>query len=743
MSRRGGGDIDPKLYPLHDQPAGPRGPAGKLHREPVVRGAEVIDIGNLAESGGMPLAAAKRAAVMGWGSPARQVAQKFAGPGTGHGDRPGDIPSEGTPTGNPQAKPGSALPVVSASRAVQSTEEEWTDLVNSGNVIAPPYDPWVLVCTVEESDSLPPLIGAMVTNVTGFGFTTEATFAMRDDEGEPLPAPDGADQQRDTLALFMATAKIGDGGLIGTLQRVDEDKYQTGNGYLEVLRNSEGVPGGLEHLPTWTMRLGKLSQPVLVDMPFRHPTTGDLVTVRKWMRFRTFVQIREGRIAYFKEYGDPRHINWRSGAYQDEPWPVDQNNNDQNGTEVLHRICYSAHSPYGVPKWIGAVTHARAGRAAGELLVSWFRDAPIGVKLALIAGGTWNDDSYRKALGKIDAMARGKENAWKFVGLEANFDSGDLMKEDGNPAPPRMSLEDLVTEIPDGIYKGDGNMIDGSFRRVAKMFRLPPVYYGASEDHSRASVNSARAVAEEQIFVPERELGWLQWFNTELLPSLGVFLWRVGLRGANTSDDTEVAKGIAPLIAGGGASPNMLIRLWNEVTGQDAEPITEPWGDRPWTLTNTLIQAGLDPNLPLADTIGTDEDNLGAELDADGQPLVVDDAAKTALNGAQVTAAREIVLDVVAGLISETMARAMLKAFFNLDDTTTSEILADVDSIRSEQEAEPEEVPEVPGDFDELEDDEREQVQRRVLKAAAVQRLASLAAKVEREVEANNPGWFA
>lgn len=757
MTKRGGGSVDPKLHQVHK--------GGPLHGEPVIHPDPVIDLGDYRAGGGMPLIARKRAEVMGQAKNSPALVAKFAVPGAAHGDLPGDVPSLGTPQTVGQRVPGgSALPIVSASRAVQSTEEQWTDLVNSGNVLAPPYDPWLLVCTVEESDALPPLIGAMVTNVTGFGFLVEPTFPKRDDEGEPLPPPDGADEQRASLELFLATAKIGEGGVLGCLQRVDRDKWETGNGYLEVLRNVDGYPAGLEQLPAWTMRLGKLSQPVLVELTVRHPTTGDLVTLRLWRRFRTFVQIREGRIAYFKEYGDPRWINWRTGEYSAEPWGQDANGNDLNGTEVVHRRHYAAHGPYGVPPWIGGIPHARSGRAAGELLVSWFRDAPIGVKLALIAGGTWNKDSYNRALSKIDAMARGKENAWKFVGLEADpqESGGDLMDDAGKPTPPRVGLEDLVAEIPTAIYQGDGNMIDGSFRRLGRMFRLPPVYYGAAEEHSRAAVNSARAVTEEQVMVPERELGWLQWFNSELLPDLGVFLWKIGLRGANTSDTTETTQAAEPVIKGGGASPNMLIRLWNEQTGQDAEPIAEPWGDRPWALTQTLIQAGLDPNLPLADVLGKPADQVGPDgqpvTGPDGQPItgpagagVVDDAQKTALNGAQVSAALEIVLEVVNGTITRPMAAAMLKAFFNLDDAAAEAILVDAERMAQEAEADAEleaeqaaqrleQVPDVP---DNMPPDQRERVQRRVLKAATAQRLASLARKVERQVEEANPGWFA
>jgi hypothetical protein len=73
------------------------------------------------------------------------------------------------------------------------------------------------------------------------------------------------------------------------------------------------------------------------------------------------------------------------------------------------------------------------------------------------------------------------------------------------------------------------------------------------------------------------------------------------------------------------------------------------------------------------------EDGAGVALPAD-QP-----AQDTALNGAQVLAAVEIVARVTRSELTESMGRAMLIEFFNLSDSAATAILADADKVELPQ----------------------------------------------------------
>lgn len=607
--------IDPaQVYPPGHERAGEPVVVGRRAARRPGPAADWLDVGEGYEDGdAMPLLAAKRAQlmrapeppidldeararVMGW----RRPVAKFL---PGMKAEPGEVPSEGTPTELPVVQ-GSVLPVIAASRRVEQTSGQWAGLIDKGQVTAPPYDPFELVCAVEESDTLPQAIAAMATNVGGFGYELLPLFPTHDPEtGEPMKPPPEATAEKEQLDLFLASCNL-ELGLPGLLELADTDAETIGWATIEVLRNAEGQVAAFEHVPAYTMRLGRTLPRVLVECPFRHPTTGKLVSIPRWRTFRLYVQIIAGRTVYFKSLGDPRHVNSATGEVATTPWGQDQQGNDLNATEIIYRRIYAPHTPYGVPRWVGGSPHVRAGREAAELLVDWFINAPIGMKLALVAGGTFKADSLADALDKIDHGARGSEHAWSLVTLEAERDStGDPIADEGKDKPPTLALEDVTYEVPSTLYTGDNNLIDGSHRRVRRMFRLPAIYFGDSEaETNRAAADTARGVAEEQVFRPLRSLRWETLFNSELLPSMGINYWRLQLSGAVTGDNEAAFKGLGPFNEGGGTSVNSLRRVFAETVGLEAPGlINEPWADKPMPLVIALLQQGLDPNKSLAD----------------------------------------------------------------------------------------------------------------------------------------------
>lgn len=520
----------------------------------------------------------------------------------------------------PGAQPrvaGATLEPVAASRQLPHDTQTWEGLVERGDVISPPYDPWSLVCTVEESGALPYLIDTVATNVSGFGIKLEPTFATRDEDGKPIKPPQDAEEQRKRLELFLVGCQIPH-GLQGLMDLVDRDTETIGWGALEVLRDRTGAVAALEHVRGYQLRLGKLSPPILVDLPIVDPGSGQIVTLPRWKRFRSYVQIVEGAATYFRDFGDPRPMYRATGdslAAGQVIAPA------QAATEILFFRIYAPHTAYGVPRWIGGAAHARAEREAADLVISWFLDAPIGAKLAMIAGGSWKDTSVKAALQKIDRMARGRENAWSLVMLEAEkLDAGAFSEETGGGSA-RIGLEDLAYELPPELYHGEGNLIDESGRRLGRMFRLPPVYWGGSDDFSKAAVNGAKAAAEEQTIRPIRRTRWENRMNHELLPSMGINRWRLALAGASTTDDTEIAGAISAFVEGGGVSPNALIAFWNELSGQNTDPIAEPWGDRPLSLVLELVKAKADPNLPLEELAAAWDEQATAAADAQAEAL--------------------------------------------------------------------------------------------------------------------------
>lgn len=570
-----------------DPPA--RAPAAKQYE----RGAS--------EVGQLPRTALARRAAMAGITP--EQAQKFLGGMTE--PRPGEVPEDGTPARLAQEL-GLKQPVVSASRSIPDTAQAFSDLMAQGRLISPPYDPWSLVVVVDESEVLPPMIEAMAVNIAGHGYDLEALFETRDETtGAEIPPPPEAQAERAALQLWIAGV-CPEHGLTGLLELADRDCETIGWATLEALRDLEGKTAALNHIPAYQVRLGPEDTPILVEHTIRHPETGDLVTLQRWRRFRRFAQVKDGRTVWFKQYGDPRHVNWKTGqvrAATAAPWGVDDGDNSLEATELIFVRRYHPATPYGVPLWIGGVPHARAGRAAAELLVDWFDNAPIGVKLAMVAGGRFKPNAIEALQDQIDQGARGREHAWNILAVEIETDGTKDPMDESRDQAPRMALEDLTTELPADLYKSRDSLIDRAAIRLRSMARLGAIYYGDSEGESnRAAADTARAIGEEQVFKPLRRQRWDHLFNGTILPSLGINYWKIAWKGATTADDTEgLTSALDAMVTGGGASPNSLRMILSKLTDRPIELIAEDWADRPLALTLALLAAGLDPNKPLAE----------------------------------------------------------------------------------------------------------------------------------------------
>lgn len=578
----------------------------------------------VAEVGALPRTALARRAAMA-GIPL-EAAMKFLGTMTEA--RPGEVPEDGTPARLAQEL-GLRQPVVSASRSIPDTAQAFSDLMATGRLISPPYDPWSLVVAVDESEALPPAVEAMAVNIAGHGYELEPLFPTRDETtGAELQPPPEAKAERAALQLWIAGVSP-ELGLTGILELADRDCETIGWATLEALRDREGRTAALNHIPAYTVRLGPEDTPILVDHTIRHPETGELVTLQRWRRFRRFAQVKDGRTVWFKQYGDPRHVNWKTGQVRDakaDPWGA-EDGNSLEATELVYVRRYHPATPYGVPLWIGGVPHARAGRAAAELLVDWFDNAPIGAKLLTVAGGRFKPGAIEALQDQIDQAGRGRENAWNTLAVEAETDtSRDPMDETRDQAP-RVALEDLHTDLPPDLYKGRDSLIDRAAVRVRSMFRLGGIYFGDSEAESnRAAADTARAIGEEQVFRPIRRQRWDHLFNGQILPSLGINYWKIGWKGATTADDTEGLTGaLSAMVEGGGASPNALRRILAGLTDRPIELIAEDWADRPLALTLALLTAGLDPNKPLAE--------LAAEVQAKADQAAADAKAALAAGG--------------------------------------------------------------------------------------------------------------
>lgn len=630
------------------------------------------------------------------------------------------VPAGGTPrSGNvAPAVGGSILPGFAASRQLVDDEDLFRDMIARQAVLSPPYLPEHLIAAVEESDTLPTAIDAMAVNISGFGYELEPLFETAAEAGTRTPIPAPAAAERAELDLFFATCSIGV-GLCGLFDAADRDVETIGYGGFEVLRDETGRVAALEHLPSRRVRYARRADWVPVATPVRDPTTGKVLVVTKWRRFRPMVQITDdGRTAWFKPFGDPRHLNVRTGQYAPwkvdgmnldpgEPWGLDSTGYSLDASEYVMRNAHTrSGTPYGIPRWVGASPDVKAGRLAAELPGTYLEHAPIGLLLLLLAGGTWKPGELEKVAEAIRSR-KGAKNAFEILGVEADTDvSVDLATEGTSTQAPRISLEAAAPKLETTLYAGGDSLRGMTKRHVRQMFRLGAVYYGDSEAESnRAAADTARAIGEEQVFRPIRAARWERWINEELFPSMGAVYWTFRLRGAPVANADGAAQNIDKIGAAGGVTPNAAARLLAELTNTEAYEWSEPWADRPMAITLALLQAGIDPSLPLAEAAaafaqakavgvapgGAPAPGGDVEVDEDGNPIETPPAAAGAvverLNGAQIAAVVRVAEAIAKGVLFERNGVELLAYAVGMPREVAQAMLDGLEALAAEAKA--------------------------------------------------------
>jgi len=258
----------------------------------------------------------------------------------------------------------------SAGEKKQVDVDPWTRLEREGRIVPPPFDMLTLAVMPENNTELGPAIDAMAVNVDSFGWKLDPRIPV--DEQTPIEVLQTLAEERVEAENFFENCCTDGESLTDLRERLRKDLEATGNCYVEFVEApGVGRLDGLNHLPSWTMRISRMdeeSTPYLetqvkkrvrlveVEEPTRPgldetpdlPTPGegeppssadrgsleeakdlssDVVVKRRFeeqvlyeseevvrfKKFRRYVQINEKCTTWFKELGDPRLIAAKDG----------------------------------------------------------------------------------------------------------------------------------------------------------------------------------------------------------------------------------------------------------------------------------------------------------------------------------------------------------------------------------------------------------------------------------------------
>lgn len=519
--------------------------------------------------------------------------------------------------------------------APASIQDEQADILGGlfrqAQVLAPVYDPLVLIRWYENSGALGPNVQAYVTNIDGLGhrfapridLNSDASFErVRDamwlervseaEEHVSLPGASLQPNANDPVHLRPSDAEVAlaieglkirarleYGKLVSffehvspsssfvTLRRITRQDIEiTGNGYWECLRDRQGRLARFVHVPPSYMRCTGLDvDPIIVTERVRHGLSWE--TIRQPRFFRRYVQAIGAKLVWFKELGDPRVVSRDTGyVYSDiAAFTKHAGQHDQPATEIAHFKIYATGEPYGQPRWIGSLLSVLGSRASEEVNYNYFDNKSVPPLALLVSGGRLAAESVATIETYIRDNLRGRENFHKILVIEAETDNDPLSPRE-NPVIKMERLTDA--QQGDALFqKYDERNTD----KVGSSFRLPRLLRGDVRDFNRGTAESSLRFADEQVFNPERT-EFDSWVNRVVFSELGILLWLFRTNGPQSRDQSTGAEVISSLSKVGVITPNEGRELASDIMGCAFAPIEQDWAKQPLQLTMVELTMG-------------------------------------------------------------------------------------------------------------------------------------------------------
>lgn len=457
-----------------------------------------------------------------------------------------------------------------------------------GDIIEPPYNLKELKLIGEYSSILQQCVDAYKTNIVEFGIEPDYKLDVNSEE-VAAEVKSQAESEWTRLDEFIRYLNMDESPEV-ILGHAIDDKEKTGNGYLEIIRDGTGAPVGIEHVDSQYMRVCKRTVPEEIEYTILE--NGIEKKVKRWKRFRKYVQLIDEKKVFFKEYGDPRIMNSTTGKF-DESTP-----DNLRATEIFHMKIGS--ETYGKPRWIGNLISLYGARKAEELNLMYFRNGRHIPAAITVSNGKLDDTSYEALQGYMNDL-QGTDNAHKFLLLEAMGTVEEKMiNGDEKVTPVKVEIKSLAEVLQqDALFL---EYDENSRRKIRSSFRLPPLYTGEAQDYSRATAAVAREVTEEQVFQPERK-GLARVLNTLFLEPLGFKHVKLTVKGANLHDPVEIAKTLDPFIQAHAVAPNDLRPLLGQILGKKVDLFPDEYNlpiqaarSQPDTLSGILNLAKSDGN---------------------------------------------------------------------------------------------------------------------------------------------------
>lgn len=495
---------------------------------------------------------------------------------------------------------------------VQSPTERNKIFTNHG-ALEPPYDPALLGELYDHSVALRPNVDAYATNIDSFGHRFEP-LSDPDHNGEPGSQPDddsaepetakpdapaevdparkaAIDLEKRELKRFFDYCSI-EQSFAELRQMTRQDIEAVGNGYWEVLRNADKRVTQFVYMPGFAVRLLPVGEQIEIELKILDEN-GEPSTVKRYRRFRRFIQlVGNNKAIFFKEFGDPRLMSSVTGLYYKDAIAMAQADGEGGkasiATEVKHFKIHSPKTPYGVPRWIGALISVMGSRMAEEVNFSYFDNKAVPPLAILVSGGRVGEDAVKRIQDYVQNNLKGRANFHKILIIEAEPAAGVASSDQSGKV--KIELRPLTAaQNNDAQFQ---NYDERNIDKVGSMFRLPRLLRGDARDFNRATASSALDFAEMQVFQPARQ-SFDFTINREFLADMGIRYWKFVSLAPVTRDPSAMSDILRNLVNAGILVPGEARKLAEDVFNCEFATITADWAKQPLALTLAGMAGGL------------------------------------------------------------------------------------------------------------------------------------------------------
>lgn len=454
-------------------------------------------------------------------------------------------------------QPGVSAKIIKANGPIQKAETatEIESVTSDGaGFISPPADLKGYKRLVNHSSILPQCIRAYKNNIAGFGIGVRykedvaETPEMKAEWEKITEVLEFLNMDQDTKEVF---------------EDIIEARETYGIAYLEVIRNLEGEVVGIEFINNIPSVQKTVALSPYVDIEYE--VGGKTMTRPK--KFCKYRQQLNGKTVFFKEIGDPRIMDNRSGEYSEDV-PIEYQAN-----EILEFAIGT--EPYGEVRWLGTVLNVDGSKKAEGLNNRYFSEGRHTPLMLMINGGTLTDDSFTKLQSYMNDI-KGENGQHAFIVLEAeNLENRTDMEGEQKPAIEVVKMADILQK--DELFQ---DYLDNNRRKVQSAFQLPDLYVGYTTDFNRATAQSAQEVTEKQVFQPERQsLAWV--INNKLLAGYHFKHVEAYFLEPDVSNPDDLYKLLTVCNNAGGLTPNKAKEIIYKAFGETSENFEGDWADLP------------------------------------------------------------------------------------------------------------------------------------------------------------------